>query len=246
MSIHANQKKVIVVFPAYNAAKTLEATLNDIPHEWVDDFILVDDASRDDTVAVSKRLGLKTIVHEKNGGYGANQKTCYKHALAQGADIVVMVHPDHQYDPTSIPALIKPLVEEEADAVFGSRMLIPRKALEGGMPYWKYIANIFLTLIENLILNLRLSEYHSGFRAYSKKTLNSVLYHNNSNDFVFDTEIIVQMKIAKLKIKEIPIPTRYFPEASMIGFWRSSKYGIDILKVMWRYLKFKAGIKKFN
>jgi len=246
MSRLACDKKVIVVLPAYNAAKTLKKTLDDLPMDWVDDIILVDDASRDNTVELARSFGLKTFVHEKNGGYGANQKTCYKQALAEGADIVIMVHPDHQYDPKSIPELIKKFFEEETDAVFGSRMMISRNALVGGMPYWKFTANIFLTFIENKVLNMHLTEYHSGFRAYNKKTLETIFFDRNSDDFVFDTEIIVQMKLADLKIKEIPILTRYFPEASMISFRRSITYGLNILVVMSRYLLHEIGIKKFN
>ncbi|MDO8430320.1 MAG: bifunctional glycosyltransferase/class I SAM-dependent methyltransferase [bacterium] len=230
-----NNKKVIVVLPAYNAAKTLEKTLFAIPKDWVDDVILVDDLSRDDTVAVAKKMGLKTFVHEKNLGYGGNQKTCYREALKLGADIVVMLHPDFQYDPSFIPEMIKPIAMGECDAVFGSRMYVKRNALLGGMPYWKFFANIFLTLLENLVLKMNLTEYHSGFRAYSKRVLELPLYLN-SDGFVFDTEIIVQMKVAGMKIKEIPITTRYFSEASMIGFWRSVQYGLNILSVMFRYL----------
>lgn len=233
-------KKVVAVLPAYNAAKTLEQTVNDISRQWVDDIILVDDASKDDTVAIAKKLGLKTFVHPVNRGYGGNQKTCYKEALKLGADIMVMVHPDFQYDPRLIPDLIKPLLDGEADAAFGSRMLSPKKAIEGGMPYWKFVANIFLTAIENLILGFRLSEYHSGFRAYSRQVLITVPFEENSDDFVFDTEIIVQMRKAGFsRIKEISIATRYFPEASMIGFWRSSFYGLSILSVMLKYLWWK-------
>jgi len=237
MSKLANNKKVIVVLPAYNAAKTLRKTLDDLPMAWVDDIILVDDASQDNTAQLSRGLGLKTFVHSQNKGYGGNQKTCYKNALRQGADIVVMVHPDHQYDPRLVPDLVKLLLSDEADAVFGSRMLIPRNAIKGGMPCWKFVANIFLTAIENAILGLDLSEYHSGFRAYSSKVLKTVPFEENSDNFVFDTEIIVQMRKAGFfKIKEIPIATRYFPEASMIGFWKSSFYGLSILMVMIRYL----------
>ncbi len=245
MSTLANNKKVIVVLPAYNAEKTLEKTIKDIPIEWIDDIILVDDASKDNTVEVSKKLGLKTFVHKKNSGYGANQKTCYKKALEYGADIVVMIHPDHQYDPKSVPDVVLPLAREEADAVFGSRMLIPANALKGGMPYWKFIANIFLTKLENLVLGMNLSEYHSGFRAYSRKALELPI-ELNSDDFVFDTEIITQLKVAGMKIKEIPITTRYFPGASMIGFKRSVEYGLSILLVMSRYLLNKSGIIKYG
>lgn len=240
-----NGKKIIVVLPAYNAAKTLEKTVFAIPKDWVDDVILVDDSSKDNTAEISKKLGLKTIVHEKNIGYGGNQKTCYREALKLGADIAVMVHPDFQYDPSFIPEMIQPIVRGECDAVFGSRMHTKRNALLGGMPYWKFVANIFLTRLENLVLRMNLTEYHSGFRAYGKKVLELPL-HLNSNDFVFDTEIIVQMKVAGMKIKEIPITTRYFAEASMIGFWRSVKYGLGILSIMARYLLDRFGIKHYE
>src|SRR3989338_1363508 len=236
MSKLTGDKKIIVVLPAYNAAKTLKKTLDDLPMEWVDDIILVDDASDDGTAELAKILGLKTFVHRKNGGYGANQKTCYTKALDYGADIVIMVHPDHQYDPKLIPELIQKFSDGKTDAVFGSRMMTPKNAIIGGMPYWKFAANIFLTAIENTVLGLNLTEYHSGFRAYSRKTLKLVPFMKNSNNFVFDTEIIVQMKKAGLKIKEIPIPTKYFPEASVIGFLRSSTYGISILATMIKYL----------
>lgn len=240
-----NNKKVVVVLPAYNAAKTLKITLDAIPKDVVDDIILVDDASKDNTVEVARKLGLKIFVHPKNLGYGGNQKTCYKEALKLDADIAVMVHPDFQYDPTFIPEMIKPLANNECDAVIGSRMKIPENALKGGMPYWKFIANIFLTKIENFVLGNNLSEYHSGFRAYSKKVLELPLEFN-SDDFVFDTEIIIQMKIAGLKIKEIPITTKYFPEASQIGFKRSLGYGLAILNVLKKYLLFKCKIKSYK
>ena len=240
MEFKNGNKKVIVVLPAYNAAKTLEQTVGDIPRQWVDDIILVDDASKDDTVEIARKLGLKVFVHPKNRGYGGNQKTCYSEALKLNADIIVMVHPDFQYDPKMIPDLIQPLLRGESDAVFGSRMISLKNALAGGMPYWKFVANIFLTAIENLILGFHLSEYHSGFRAYSREVLNKLLLEENSDDFVFDTEIIVQMRKAGFsRIKEISILTRYFPEASMIGFWRSSFYGLSILKVMIKYLLWK-------
>jgi len=237
-------KKVIVVLPAYNAAKTLKITLDAIPKNIVDDIILVDDASKDDTVEVAKSLGLKTFVHQKNLGYGGNQKTCYAEALKLGADIAVMVHPDFQYDPVYIPQMLEPIARGEADAVFGSRMLVRKNALAGGMPYWKYMANIFLTNLENLILGNHLSEYHSGFRAYNKKVMQLPL-NLNSNDFVFDTEIIVQIKIAGLKIQEIPIATKYFPEASQISFKRSTEYGLAILNVMRAYIFFRLGLAKY-
>ncbi|MDO8493090.1 MAG: glycosyltransferase family 2 protein [bacterium] len=240
-----NNKKVVVVLPAYNAAKTLEITLKAIPKGVVDEVILVDDASKDNTVDVAKSLGLKVFVHPKNRGYGGNQKTCYKEALKLGADIAVMVHPDFQYDPTFIPKLVEPIANGEYDAMIGSRMKVMKNALAGGMPYWKFVANIFLTGIENIVLGNRLSEYHSGFRAYSKKVMEMPLKYN-SDDFVFDTEILVQLKVAGAKIGEVPITTRYFPEASMIGFIRSSKYGLEILLVLWKYLLYKFGLKDYE
>jgi glycosyltransferase involved in cell wall biosynthesis len=238
LAARTGNKKVIVILPAYNAEKTLEKTVADIPGEWVDEIILTDDASQDRTVEIARRLRLKVFVHEKNLGYGGNQKTCYREALKAGADIVVMVHPDHQYDPTVIPELITPLLNEECDAVFGSRML-GGGALEGGMPKWKFLANLFLTALENAAFWIYLTEYHSGFRAYSRRYLEKVKFEKNSNDFVFDTEIIAQGVIHGLKIKEIPIRTRYFPEASQIGFWRSTRYGLAIIKTI---IKFKLHV----
>lgn len=241
-----NGKKIIAILPAYNAERTLGQTVGAIPRDIVDDIILVDDASSDKTVEAARRLGIKTFVHRKNVGYGGNQKTCYKEAIAAGADIVVMVHPDFQYDPRFIPQLVVPIAEGKVDAVFGSRMLVPKNALKGGMPRWKFFANIFLTRIENFILGYHLSEYHSGFRAYSKRVLSALPIELNSNGFVFDTEIIAQMKVASFKILEIPITTRYFPGASMIGLIRSSEYGLRILTVMIRYLLHRWGILRLQ
>ena len=238
-------KKIIAVLPAYQAEHTLKQTVDDIPKDWVDEIIVVDDASTDNTAAVARSLGLFTLVHPKNRGYGGNQKTCYREALMRGADIIVMVHPDHQYDPAMIPALLDPLVREEADAMFGSRMMIKKNALAGGMPYWKFAANMFLTMVENAVLGMRLTEYHSGFRAYSRAVLATIRLEDNSDDFVFDTEIIAQTKLAGFSIKEIPIQTRYFPGASMIGFRRSIVYGISILGVMFRCLLHRLHIKRY-
>jgi glycosyltransferase involved in cell wall biosynthesis len=229
--------------PAYNAEKTLERTYRDLPLDWVDDIIVVDDASRDRTVEVARGLGLHTLVHPKNRGYGGNQKTCYREALARGADIAVMIHPDHQYDPTVVPQLVEPLLREECDAVFGSRMLGGRP-LEGGMPKWKYLANIFLTAVANATFYVFLSEYHSGMRAYSRRYLESVDLASNSDDFVFDTEIIAQGVWKGMRIREIPIQTRYFPEASQIGFTRSVRYGFAVLSVLVKYKLHKKGIRK--
>lgn len=228
-------KKVTAVLPAYNAEKTLGRTVADIPKDWVDEIILVDDVSTDNTVAVAEKLGLVIFRHEKNKGYGGNQKTCYRKALERGADAVVMVHPDFQYDPSFIPELIAPILEGRVDIVFGSRMLIRRKALEGGMPYWKFFPNIGLTKFANLLLGLHLSEYHSGFRAYSKEFLNSVPFELNSDNFVFDTEIIIQCAAGRFRIGEVPITTRYFDEASSIGFFKSIQYGLHILKALLLY-----------
>lgn len=231
--------------PAYNAEKTLEKTLDDIPRDCIDDIILTDDASQDNTVELAKKLGLKVFVHEANRGYGGNQKTCYTEALKLGSDIMIMVHPDHQYDPTVIPQLIEPLLNGECDAVFGSRMLGGRP-LEGGMPKWKYLANIFLTAVENATFYMYLTEYHSGLRAYSRKYLETVKFELNSDDFVFDSEIIAQGVIHNMRIREIPIQTRYFSGASQIGLGRSIVYGFSILKTLIKFKLHKKGIKRFK
>ena len=232
--------KVCVVLPAYNAATTLQRTLNDIPAGLVHEIILVDDASRDNTVETARQLGLKVFVHEKNKGYGGNQKTCYKKALEAGADVVIMLHPDYQYDPTAIPQLIEPILAGRADAVFGSRMM-KGGALEGGMPPWKHNANILLTALENVVLGIYLTEYHSGFRAYSAKYLKAINFEANSDGFVFDTEIIVQGVVKYMKFEEVPIRTRYFDEASSIKLWPSIVYGLNILKTLGKFLFYKAG-----
>jgi glycosyltransferase involved in cell wall biosynthesis len=236
------EKKVIAVLPAYNAEKTLKATLDDIPQDWVDEILLVDDCSKDRTVELARKLGLRTVVHEKNRGYGGNQKTCYRTAMDEmGGEIMVMVHPDHQYDPTIIPHLVAPLLRDECDAVFGSRMLGGRP-IEGGMPKWKYFSNLFLTMIENATFYVFLSEYHSGFRAYSKRYLDKVNFEANSDDFVFDTEIIAQGVAKGMVVREVPIRTHYFDEASQVGFWRGVRYGLAILKTMVLYKLHKKGI----
>jgi len=233
-------KKVVVVMPAYNAEKTLERTLDDIDRAWVDDIILVDDGSRDGTVELARRLSLKIFVHAKNTGYGGNQKTCYTEAMKIGAEIMVMVHPDHQYDPRVVPQLVQPLLEGACDAVFGSRMLGGRP-LEGGMPKWKYLANIFLTAVENATFYMYLTEYHSGLRAYSRRYLETVNFRANSDDFVFDSEIIAQGVLHGMRIREIPIETRYFAEASQIGLQRSIVYGLSILKTLLKFKLHKKG-----
>ncbi len=237
------KQKIIAVLPAYNAEKTLEKTVADIPKDTVDEIILVDDASRDRTVPIAEKLGLVVYRHEKNRGYGGNQKTCYEKALQRGAEIVVMVHPDYQYDPRIIPQLIEPIERGEADAVFGSRMM-KGGALEGGMPLWKHNANVLLTAFENVMLGTYLTEYHSGFRAYSAKVLKSINYRANSDGFIFDTEIIVQILVGHFKIDEIPIRTRYFEEASSIRLWPSIIYGVGIIRVMLEYFFYSRGLWK--
>ena len=235
-------KKIIVVLPAYNAERTLEETLKDIPREWVDEILLVDDASQDETWRLAQQLGIATVRHQKNRGYGGNQKTCYAEALKRGADIVVMVHPDYQYDPTLIPRLLEPLLRNEADAVFGSRML-GGQFIVGGMPLWKFYGNVMLTALENMVLHIFLSEYHSGFRAYSRRYLQAINLSANSDDFVFDTEIIVQGIAQGLFIREVPISTRYFDSASQISFWRSIRYALSIVGVLTRFLLHHWGVR---
>jgi glycosyltransferase involved in cell wall biosynthesis len=232
---------IVIVLPAYNAEKTLRLTVDEIPAEYRRHILLVDDASRDGTAALARQMGLRVIVHPKNLGYGGNQKTCYRTALEMGADIVVMLHPDHQYDATVIPALVDPLVKGEADAVFGSRML-GGHPIDGGMPRWKYIANIFLTAFANVVFGRYLTEIHSGFRSYSRSYLETVRFEQNSNDFVFDTEIIAQGMACNMFFRETPIVTRYFPEASSINFRRSMVYGMGILRVLMGYVLHKAGV----
>ncbi len=238
-----HQKKIVVVMPAYNASKTLEMTYNEIPKDIVDDVILVDDASRDDTAAKATELGIHTIIHAENRGYGGNQKTCYAEALSKGADVVVMVHPDYQYSPRLITAMASMVVSEHYDVVLGSRVLGGR-ALKGGMPMYKYISNRFLTLAENLALGVKLSEYHTGFRAFSRKVLETLPLEANSDDFVFDNEMLAQTVYFGFRIGEISCPTRYFEDASSINFRRSVKYGFGVLATSLKFLLQKWGITK--
>lgn len=234
-------KKIVVVLPAYNAASTLEATYREIP-PIVDEIILVDDASSDDTVALAEKLGIKHIIrHEKNRGYGGNQKTCYKAALSLGADIIIMLHPDYQYTPKLIPAMAAIIASGLYDVVFASRIL-GKGALRGGMPLYKYIANRILTFIQNLLMNQKLSEYHTGYRAFSREVLLKIPFEKNSEGFVFDNEIIAQIFYAGYEIAEITCPTKYFKEASSINFKNSLIYGIGVLKVTADYLLQKWGI----
>jgi glycosyltransferase involved in cell wall biosynthesis len=233
--------RVVVVMPAYNAARTLEATYRGLAMDVVDEVILVDDVSHDDTVDIAERLGLKVVVHVQNRGYGGNQKTCYLEALRSGADVVVMVHPDNQYDSTLVPQMIQPILDGRADIVLGSRLL-SGTALSGGMPWWKFISNRSLTLIENGAFGLRLSEYHTGFRAYSRRLLETLPFLLNSDNFVFDQEIMAQAVCFRFRVGEIPVPTRYFAEASSVNFERSVEYGLDVLKLVVRYLLHRSRV----
>ena len=240
----ADGPRVVIVMPAYNAAQTLERTYADIPESIGDRIILVDDVSRDQTVDIARNLGLQVIVHRQNRGYGGNQKTCYGAALEAGADVVVMLHPDYQYDATRIPALIEPILEGKADLMLGSRFL--GDPLAGGMPRWKYVSNRFLTIVENLAFGLHLSEYHTGLRAYSRHLLETIPYQLNSDDFVFDQELIAQVVAAGMRnrIGEIAVPTRYFEEASSVGFKRSVVYGLSTLRVVARYLLHRLRVRR--
>lgn len=222
-------QRVCVVLPAYNAAKTLEQTVADVPKSVVDDFVVVDDQSSDDTVAVARRLGLRVIVHPKNRGYGGNQKTCYTEALKRGADIVVMVHPDYQYQPKLVPALASCISSGLFDVALGSRIL-GGDSIKGGMPVYKYVANRFLTLVENLILGQKLSEYHTGYRAFSRRLLLELPLEENDDDFIFDNQMLVQAVEFGFRIGEVTCPTRYAPDSSSISFKRSTKYGLGVLQ----------------
>jgi glycosyltransferase involved in cell wall biosynthesis len=236
--------KVIVVMPAYNAAKTVVKTYNDIPKGVVHEVILVDDVSKDDTIEVARQLPIKVVVHRENSGYGGNQKTCYTEALLAGADVVVMLHPDYQYDSRVIPYMIQPILDGHADFVLGSR-IIGEGALAGGMPLYKFVANRFLTTVENLVLNRKFSDLHTGFRAYSRRLLCDVPYVLNSNNFVFDSQMIAQVNWRGYVTTEVPIPTRYFAEASSINFRNSTVYGLATLGVMFQLLMQKLGLKHY-
>jgi len=232
----AQDLKVIVVMPAYNAELTLAETYKSIPSGVVDEVVLVDDGSADHTIQVAQQLDLTLIVHPHNAGYGANQKTCYMEALRRGADIVIMLHPDGQYDPRIIPDMIEAIRQGQGDFVLGSRFMNPGGALQGGMPRYKYLANRFLTTAENLVLGTHVSEFHTGYRAYSRQVLEGVPFLRNSNDFAFDTEMIFQAVNFGYKIAEVPVTTRYFNEASSITFGASVTYGLKTLYVAFRYL----------
>lgn len=238
-----DKAKVVVVMPAYNAARTLHMTYAELPHDVVDLVIVVDDGSSDETIQIARKLGLELFVHDRNYGYGANQKTCYREALKAGANIIVMVHPDYQYDPTLLPEIIKPIEEGRADVVLGSRLL-GGNAMRQGMPWWKYISNRFLTGIENAAFGLKLSEYHTGYRAYRREALESVNLDMNSDNFIFDQEIMAQFVELRMRVAEVPVPTRYFPQASSASFVQSSIYGMSILWLLLRYELHRRGMMK--
>jgi glycosyltransferase involved in cell wall biosynthesis len=238
-------KKVVVVMPAYNAAKTLEKTYGEVDFDIVDQVILVDDASRDNTPEIAKKLGIKTIVHLANKGYGGNQKTCYQSAIKEGADIVVMLHPDYQYTPKLIGPMAYLISTGLYDIVMGSRIL-PKGAVDGGMPVYKYIANRFLTLVENLLLGQKLSEYHSGFRAFSRKVLETLPLEENSDNFVFDNQMLAQGAFFGFRIGEISCPTRYFKESSSINLRRSIVYGLGVLRTSLQFRLQKWGLAHYS
>jgi glycosyltransferase involved in cell wall biosynthesis len=234
-------KKLVVIMPAYNAEKTLRQTYSELPHEYVDEVILVDDYSKDSTAQVARELGITTIIHTENRGYGGNQKTCYREALSHGADIVVMVHPDYQYSPRLVTAMSSMIASGHYDVVLGSRIL-GGTALKGGMPLYKYVANRFLTLVENMALGVKLSEYHTGFRAFTREVLEKLPLNENSDDFIFDNEILAQAVYFGFRIGELSCPTKYFDDASSINFRRSVKYGLSVLLTSLKFVLQKAGV----
>lgn len=239
-------KKIVVVMPAYNAGRTLEKTFREIPFELVDEVILTDDKSSDDTAELARKLGIHHVLeHKINSGYGANQKTCYKKAMEIGADIIIMLHPDYQYTPKLISSMAHLLASGLYPVVIGSRIL-GKGALKGGMPIYKYLANRILTLIQNILMNQKLSEYHSGYRAFNREVLQNINFESNSDDFIFDNELIAQVFYKGYEIAEITCPTKYFEEASSINFQRSSIYGLGVLRVSLLYLLNKMGILKSN
>ncbi|MCU0511736.1 MAG: glycosyltransferase family 2 protein [Anaerolineae bacterium] len=239
-----NGKKIAVVMPAYNAEKTLEITYREIPLELIDIVILVDDGSRDDTVKVARDLGIDTIVHPRNRGYGGNQKTCYKHALEKGADVVVMLHPDYQYTPRLLVAIAAMVAFGEYDIALGSRVLLGG-ALKGGMPVYKYISNRFLTFAQNWMIGAHFSEYHTGYRAFSRQVLLALPLEENSDNFVFDNQVLAQAIYFGYRIGEISCPTKYFEEASSISFLPSVRYGLGVLQTAWQFMLQKRGLSRY-
>lgn len=239
-----NGHRLIVVMPAYNAERTLRQTWSELPHEYVDETILVDDASRDGTVRVARELGIRTIIHSENRGYGGNQKTCYRAALEAGADIVVMLHPDYQYSPKLVTAMASMVASGHYAIVLGSRIL-GGGARGGGMPFYKYLANRFLTFTENLALGIKLSEYHTGFRAYRRTVLETLPLGEDSDDFIFDNQLLVQAVYFGFAIGEVSCPTKYFPEASSINFRRSLRYGLGVLATSGKFVLQRPGLARF-
>jgi glycosyltransferase involved in cell wall biosynthesis len=236
----------IVVLPAYNAASTLEATVRDIPAGAVDEIVLVDDRSRDNTVAIARSLGLTVIEHDRNRGYGANQKTCYREALARGADVIIMLHPDYQYDARLIPHFLGFLETGVCDLMLGSRIRTRHEALSSGMPVWKYVSNRLLTITENVVLGQNLGDFHSGFRVYAREVLETIPFERNSDDFVFDTQFLAQAAWFGFRLGDAPVPCRYFEEASSINFSRSVTYGLGTMATLGQYLLQRWGIGRFG
>ncbi len=238
-----NSKKIVVILPAYNAEKTLEKTFKEIPHDIVDEIILTDDYSSDQTVSIAKELGIKHIIeHHKNLGYGANQKSCYKKARELNADIIIMLHPDYQYNPKLIPAMCSLVSNDVYRVVLGSRIL-GKSAIKGGMPVYKYISNRFLTAVQNVLMDQKLSEYHTGFRCFQAQLLNEIPFCNNSDDFIFDNQLLAQICYKKIIIGEISCPTKYEKDSSSINFYRSTRYGLGVLLVSCKYFLQKLGFK---
>jgi glycosyltransferase involved in cell wall biosynthesis len=240
------KSKVMIVMPAYNAAATLEKTVKDIPQGLADEIILVDDSSQDDTVGIAKSLGLTVIVHDRNRGYGANQKTCYDEALRRGAEIIIMIHPDYQYDSSLSPLFTQIIEKGVCDIILGSRVRTRKECLGSGMPLYKYLSNRFLTITENLITGQNLSEWHTGYRAFSRRVLETIPFHENSNDFVFDSQFLIQAAYFGFKIGDLPIPCRYMREASSINLSRSIIYGLGTIKTIFQFILQKLYLMKFG
>ena len=238
--------KVVIVMPAYNAAATLEKTVNDIPEGFADEVIVVDDSSKDETVNIGRRLGLTVIVHQKNRGYGANQKTCYDEALRRHADIVIMVHPDYQYDSSLAPIFAELIKKGVCDIVLGSRVRTRKECLDSGMPFYKYVANRFLTLLENLITGQNLSEWHTGYRAFSRRVLEKIPYHKNSDQFVFDSQLLIQAAYFGFRIGDLPVPCRYLKDSSSVDLIRSLIYGVGTLTTLLQFLLQKLRLMRFG
>ena len=240
------KSKVIIVMPAYNAATTLGKTVKDIPRGFADEIILVDDSSQDETVAIAQGLGLTVITHNENKGYGTNQKTCYDEALRRDADIIIMIHPDYQYDSSLAPLFAQLIEKGICDIILGSRVRTRKECLDSGMPLYKYLSNRLLTIFENLITGQNLSEWHTGYRAYSRKVLEKIPYHNNSNHFVFDSQFLIQAVYFGFKIGDLPVPCRYMSEASSINLRRSIVYGLGTIQTVFQFILQKLHLMKFN